>query len=281
MRIGNLSDRLTIFTDKGAVDVEEASDRRFDADPQAVYDRWEEFVEWRTTTAGITQCAVPYAVEDLGAPAPRPRQVFAIGANYAAHASEGDFPIPKEPMVFTKWPSSFTGPFSDIVLAGDSVDWEAELVAVIGKRARNVPAAEGWEYIAGLTVGQDVTERAVQLHGDKPQFSPSKSFPGFSPSGPWLTTLDEFANPGDLEITCDLNGEQVQRARTTELVIPVPVLVEKLSRLLTIEPGDVIFTGTPAGVGFHHTPPRYLGAGDEIVTTIEGIGQMRHRFISA
>jgi 2,4-didehydro-3-deoxy-L-rhamnonate hydrolase len=281
MRVGNLSGRLTLFTGQGPVDVEQVSGGRFGADPQAVYDRWAEFTDWVASNPGTGTGAAAFAAEDLGAPAPRPRQVFAVGANYAAHAAEGDFPIPEVPMVFTKWSSSFTGPVGDIVLAGETVDWEAELVAVVGKRARDVLAGSGWEYIAGLTAGQDVTERTIQLKGAAPQFALSKSFPGFSPSGPWLVTIDEFADPGNLEISCSLNGEQMQKARTSELVFTVPVLVEELSRIVTLEPGDVIFTGTPAGVGFNRKPPVYLAAGDELVTTVEGIGQMRHMFVSA
>jgi len=280
MRVGNLSERLTLFAGQGAIDVETASDGRFGPDPQAIYDRWDAFTEW-AARAALAPKAVPYKAEDLGPPAPRPRQVFAIGANYLAHAAEGNFPVPEHPMVFTKWVSSFTGPVADIVLPGKTVDWEAELVVVVRKRARNVAAGQGWGYVAGLTVGQDVTERTVQLRDKAPQFGPSKSFAGFSPSGPWLTTLDEFADPGDLAIGCTLNGVQMQEARTSEMVFPVPRLIEELSKIVTLEPGDVIFTGTPAGVGLHCNPPRYLAAGDELVTTIEGIGQMRHRFVAA
>lgn len=280
MRVGNLSDRLTLFTDQGAIDVERASAGRFSHDPQAVYDQWDLFMEWAASAARGAE-ARPYAMEDLGPPAPRPRQVFAIGANYRGHVKEGDFPVPEFPMVFTKWVSSFTGPFADIVLPGTTVDWEAELVVVIGKRARDVAVDQAWRHVAGLTVGQDVTERTIQVRGKAPQFGPSKSFPGFSPSGPWLVTLDEFANPDDLAIGCTLNGRQMQNARTSDMVFPVPKVIEELSRILTLEPGDVIYTGTPAGVGLHQEPPCFLSDGDQLVTTIEGIGQMRHRFVAA
>jgi 2,4-diketo-3-deoxy-L-fuconate hydrolase len=280
MRLGNLSGRLTLFTERGAIDVEKASDGRFASDPQAIYDQWSQFVEWHAQ-ASLASEAVPYANDELGPPAPRPRQVFAIGANYRAHAAEGNFPVPEFPMVFTKWVSSFTGPFANIVVAGDTVDWEAELVVIVGTQARNVRDGEGWRHVAGLTAGQDVTERTVQLRGKAPQFAPSKSFPGFSPSGPWLVTPDEFADPDDLAIGCTLNEQQMQNARTSDMVFPIPRIIEELSRIVTLEPGDVIFTGTPAGVGFHCDPPRYLRPGDELVTTIEGIGQMHHRFLAA
>jgi 2-keto-4-pentenoate hydratase/2-oxohepta-3-ene-1,7-dioic acid hydratase in catechol pathway len=281
MRVGNLSGRLTLFIGQGAVDIERASSGRFGPDPQAVYDRWEEFTQWAAghRNAGNT---TSFSLADLGAPAPRPRQVFAAGLNYRSHGAEAGVDVPEFPMVFSKWPSSFTGPAGDIVLPGDTVDWEAELVAVVGKRARNVQAARGWDYIAGLTAGQDISERTVQMQGGPiPQTGLGKSFPGFSPSGPWLVTLDEFTDPGDLELGCTVNGQEMQKARTSDLVFSVPALVAELSAIVTLEPGDVIYTGTPGGVGAVRKPPVYLAAGDELVTTVEGIGEMRHRFVAA
>jgi 2,4-diketo-3-deoxy-L-fuconate hydrolase len=279
VRIGNLSRRLTLFTDHGAIDVEQASDGRFDADPQAVYGRWDEFTEWAATAKNG---AVPFEAAELGPPAPRPTQVFAVGVNYREHAAEGGVGIPSAPMLFTKWVSSVTGPVGDIELPSESVDWEVELVAVIGRRARRVPVERAWDHIAGLTAGQDISERAVQM-GIKPfsQLSLAKSFPGFSPTGPWLVTPDEFTDPDDLEVACSVNGETMQRAHTSDLVFSIPALVAELSAVLTLEPGDVLWTGTPGGVGLGRKPPQYLRPGDELVTTIQGIGEMRHRFVSA
>jgi 2,4-diketo-3-deoxy-L-fuconate hydrolase len=291
MHVGNLCGRLSLFTEQGAVDIERASGGRFGADPQAVYERWHEFTEWMSSYRG-SDAAEVFDSRDLGAPAPRPRQVFAISVNYRAHATEeadpaiqrhaakGVLDIPASPSAFCKWPSSFTGPFCDIVLAGPTVDWETELVAILGKRASNVPVERGWEYIAGLTVGQDISERTRQLQGAYPQVGLAKSFPGFSPTGPWLVTLDEFEDPDDLELGCTVNGKQMQKARTSELVFSVPALVAELSKVVTLEPGDVIFTGTPGGVGVGRRPPVYLAEGDVLVTTVQGIGEMRHRFVS-
>jgi 2-keto-4-pentenoate hydratase/2-oxohepta-3-ene-1,7-dioic acid hydratase in catechol pathway len=279
MRIGNLSNRLTLFTERGAVDVEQASDGRFGADPQAAYDRWDEFTEWAARNRDSGE-AKAFDERDLGPPAPRPRQVFAIGVNYPAHAAEGGMNVPTSLLVFTKWPSSFTGPVADIAVAGDRVDWEAELVAVVGRRADHVAVEDGWDHIAGLTVGQDISDRTVQLQGPSPQWGLGKSFRGYSPSGPWLVTLDEFDDPGDLELGCAVNGEQMQEARTSSMVFSVPMLVAELSKVMSLEPGDVIFTGTPSGVGVTRTPPVFLSAGDELVTRVEGIGELRHRFVS-
>jgi 2,4-diketo-3-deoxy-L-fuconate hydrolase len=279
MRFGNLSNRLTVFTDQGAIDVERASRGRFGADPQAVYDRWDEFTQWSADNQGSGD-RTPFETKDLGAPSPRPRQVFAIGANYRAHADEGGMEAPTSLLVFTKWPSSLTGPVGEITLSGGRVDWEAELVAVIGKRADHVPVERGWDYIAGLTVGQDISDRGVQFQGQFPQWGFGKSFRGFSPSGPWLVTLDEFSDPGDLEIGCTVNGQEMQNGRTSDLLFSVPALVAELSRVVSLEPGDVIFTGTPAGVGVARKPPVFLTPGDELVTRVEGIGELRHTFVS-
>jgi 2-keto-4-pentenoate hydratase/2-oxohepta-3-ene-1,7-dioic acid hydratase in catechol pathway len=181
-------------------------------------------------------------------------------------------------MVFAKYVSSFTGPVGEIELPTGAVDWEVELVAVIGQLARNVPAQQAWNHVAGLTVGQDLSERDLQLRGEFPQMSLGKSLPGFSPTGPFLVTPDSFGNPDDLAISCTLDGETVQAARTRDLTFSVPQLVAELSAWLPLLPGDVVFTGTPAGVGLARKPPRFLRPGDELVSEIEGIGSMRHTF---
>ena len=279
MRIGNLSGRLTIFTDEGAVDVERASGGRFGADPQAVYQRWPEFVGW-AATAPLNGAAVPFPDTELGPPAPRPGQVFAIGLNYRDHAAEAGFDLPQTLTVFTKFVSSFAGPTGEIVLAGSTVDWEVELVAVIGRRAHQVGPDDAWDHIAGLTVGQDLSERTVQMAGPAPQFSLGKSFPGFGPIGPVLVTPDEVPDKDDLELGCSVNGEQVQKGRTSEMVFPVPELIARLSAVTPLLPGDVIFTGTPAGVGLGRSPQRFLAAGDELHSYIVGIGDMHHRFVA-
>ena len=198
MRIANLSGRLVLITaDEAAVDVGQASGGRFGPDPQAVYDEWDAFTSW-AQTADLS-AATPFAVEDLGPPVPRPRQVFAIGLNYGDHAAESGFQVPDAPtVIFTKWVSCLTGPVTEVVLPdGGHTDWEVELVAVIGRLARNVSEADAWDHVAGLTVGQDLSERITQLSGPAPQqYSLGKSYLGFGPIGPAVVTLDEFADPG-------------------------------------------------------------------------------------
>jgi 2,4-diketo-3-deoxy-L-fuconate hydrolase len=279
VRIGNLDGRLVILTGAGAIDVERASGGRFGADPQAVYERWAEFTAWAATTEGVAE---PYDAELLGAPAPAPRQVFGIGLNYRDHAAESGFGVPDYPSVFTKFPSCITGPYTEVALPpGGHTDWEVELVAVIGPAGWHVSEADSWSHVAGLCVGQDISERITQMASKPPQFSVGKSFPGFGPTGPWLVTPDEFENPDDLELGCSINGVQVQKARTSELIISVPQLVARLSEAVRLLPGDVIFTGTPAGVGQGRNPQRWLAAGEELVSYVEGIGELRQRLIAA
>ncbi|MGI5404813.1 fumarylacetoacetate hydrolase family protein [Streptomyces sp. CA-135486] len=279
MRTANLSGRLVLIRDDGtAVDVEQASDGLFGADPQAVYSRWPEFHAWATDSD--LPAGSPFDVRDLGAPVPAPRQVLAVGLNYRDHVVESGFALPDTlPPVFTKYISSLTGPVTEVRLPeGGHTDWEVELVAVIGKEAYRVAEDDAWLHVAGLTVGQDISERISQLAGPAPQFSLGKSYPGFAPTGPCLVTPDAFADPDDLELGCSLNGEEMQKGRTRDLIFSVPALVAKLSAVLPLLPGDVIFTGTPAGVGLGRSPQRRLADGDELVSYIEGVGELRQTF---
>ncbi|GAA5040669.1 2-keto-4-pentenoate hydratase/2-oxohepta-3-ene-1,7-dioic acid hydratase in catechol pathway [Thermocatellispora tengchongensis] len=274
MRIANDAGRLVLVRDGGGLDVEKASLGLFGPDPQDVYDRWAEFRAWAATAEGEVR---PLAPETLQAPAPRPRQVFAIGLNYRAHAEESAIEEPGFPTTFTKFPASLTGAYAPIELPSDTVDWEVELVVVIGKRAHRVKEADAWEHVAGLTVGQDLSERTVQLRPPVPQFSLGKSFPGFSPTGPELVTPDELPDPGDLEISCSIDGEVMQHARTSHMIFPIPVLIEKISAICPLLPGDLIFTGTPSGVGAVREPKRFLRPGEVLESRIAGIGTMRNR----
>ncbi|PVC83724.1 fumarylacetoacetate hydrolase [Streptomyces sp. CS090A] len=279
MRIANLSGRLALVVDDRAIDVEQASGGTFAADPQAVYERWEEFRAW--AAGADLPAGAPFEAADLGSPAPAPRQTLAIGLNYRDHAAESGFVAPDGlPPVFTKYVTSISGPVTEVALPpGGHTDWEVELVAVIGARAEKVSETDAWSHVAGLAVGQDISERVGQLAGPAPQFSLGKSHPGFAPIGPWLVTPDEFGNPDDLELRCAVNGEEVQKGRTRDLIFSVPALIAGLSAVLPLLPGDVIFTGTPAGVGLGRDPQRFLGHGDELVSTIEGIGELRQTFV--
>ena len=169
---------------------------RFGPDPMSVYEDWPAFVEFAT---GITAGTAPLHEVDLGCPVPAPRQVFAIGLNYQSHAEESGMAVPSVPATFTKFPASLSGPFDEIEIVGETVDWEVELVAVIGTRADRVHEPDAWSHVAGLTVGQDISDRTLQFAAGS-QFSLGKSRRGYGPMGPWLVTLDEVPDPGDLAL---------------------------------------------------------------------------------
>jgi 2,4-diketo-3-deoxy-L-fuconate hydrolase len=282
MKLANHGGRATVLTETSTtgargIDVAGASDGTFGPDVQSLFDDWSGF---RRFAASLDATAgEPIELSKLGSPVPTPRQVFGIGLNYRAHAEESGMAVPTIPATFTKFPASLTGPFDDVELAGPTVDWEVELVAVIGTLADRVSAADGWSHVAGVTVGQDVSERTVQFAAGN-QFSLGKSYRGFGPMGPWLVTIDELADPDDLALGCSIDGVTVQDARTSDLIFSVPQLVAELSAVLPLLPGDVIFTGTPAGVGVTSKPPRFLQAGEVVESWIEGIGTIRNRFIA-
>ncbi|MDQ7904645.1 fumarylacetoacetate hydrolase family protein [Phytohabitans sp. ZYX-F-186] len=275
MRLVNDSGRLALVVGDRVADVKQASKGRFSPDPDAVFPRWTEFREWAAT---VTSGTKPLADVNLKAPVPQPRQLFAVGLNYRAHAEETDTATPDEPLVFAKFPSCLTGPDADITVAGRSIDWEAELVVVMAVGGRGIPAERAWDCVAGLTVGQDLSERVDQARGPVPQWSMAKSHEKFGPTGPTLVTPDEVDNPAKLEIRCTIGGEVVQQGNTAQMIHPVPQLIEWISHRVKLFPGDLIFTGTPAGVGMGRNPPRYLCPGDVLVTEIGGLGRIEQRF---
>jgi 2-keto-4-pentenoate hydratase/2-oxohepta-3-ene-1,7-dioic acid hydratase in catechol pathway len=275
MKLANVDDRAALVLGDQIADVARASDGRFGADPMALYDDWDAFCEFAAT---VTRPTGPLVEAALRNPVPRPRQVFAIGLNYWSHAEESGATLPEVPAVFTKFPASLAGPFDDIVVAGPSVDWEVELVVVIGRTADRVPASDGWSHVAGLTIGQDISDRHLQFAAGA-QFSLGKSRRGFGPIGPWLVTPDGLDNPDDLALGCSVNGTKMQDARTSDLVFGVTQLIAELSAVLPLLPGDLVFTGTPAGVGVARKPPVFLQQGDTLETWIEGIGTIRNRIV--
>jgi 2,4-didehydro-3-deoxy-L-rhamnonate hydrolase len=277
VRIANVAGRCKLLVDGGQIDVESASNGRFGSDLSAAYERFAELRSWART---VTQADEPWTPAVAGPPAPAPRQVFAVALNYVDHASESGLQAPTAPLIFPKYVSSLSGPVTDVALPEGSVDWEVELVAVVGETARQVPLSEAWDHVAGLTVGQDLSERVLQLSGPAPQFGLAKSYPGFSPTGPVLVTPDELDRPDDVGLGCDINGEEVQKGRTSDMIFSVPELVAYLSGIVTLFPGDLIFTGTPPGVGMGRNPPRFLREGDRLHSWVEGIGELEQTFVS-
>ncbi|KAB2386327.1 fumarylacetoacetate hydrolase family protein [Actinomadura montaniterrae] len=279
MRIANHAGRavLVVSDGKGA-DIATASDGRFGPGPQSLYDQWDAFTTWAANAAPVPDVEIDAA--RLGSPSPAPSQVVAIGLNYADHAAETGFEPPTDlPPVFTKFASSITGPYGEIALPdGGHTDWEVEVVAVIGRTAHRVTADAAWDHVAGLSAGQDLSERILQFTGEAPQFGFAKSYPGFAPIGPWLVTLDELPDRDDLALGCAIDGETVQDGRTSKLIFSIPRTIAKLSEVITLRPGDVVFTGTPDGVGLGRTPQRFLHPGETLRTWVEGIGEMHHTF---
>jgi 2,4-didehydro-3-deoxy-L-rhamnonate hydrolase len=275
MKLANHSGRAVLVFDESVADIHEVSGGRFGPDPMSVYEDWTALVE---LAAGVTEGNAPLIEANLRCPVSAPRQVFAIGLNYQSHAEESGMALPSVPATFTKFPASLSGPFDDVELVGDTVDWEVELVVVIGTRADRVGESEAWSHVAGLTVGQDISDRTLQFAAGS-QFSLGKSRRGYGPMGPWLVTVDEVPDPDDLALGCSVDGETVQDARTSDLIFTVPRLIAELSAILPLLPGDVLFTGTPAGVGATRQPPRFLRQGQLLETWIEGIGTIRNHCV--
>lgn len=273
MRFGTIAGRLVLIRDGLALDV--ARHSSLPSEPVEALARFAEFVTW----AAETDFSEAVPVEKLGPPVPNPRQVFAVALNYRPHAAEAGFQPPDEPLVFTKFPSCIAGPDTEVTLPPGKPDWEIEVVAVIGRGGYRIERDRAWEAIAGLTVGQDLSERAVQSRGAPAQFSLGKSFPGFGPIGPVVVTPDELPDRDDLAFECRLDGELVQHGRTSQMIFPVDDLVARISAICPLLPGDLIFTGTPAGVGNRRNPPRYLRPGETLVSTVDGIGEIRQRFV--
>lgn len=217
----------------------------------------------------------------LGAPVPRPGKILAVGLNYLQHIAEVGKAPPMSPMIFAKYPSAVTGPHDPIELnptVTSEVDYEAELAVVIGRRARNVNVDQALAHVLGYCVANDVSARDVQRQ--ESQVSRSKGLDTFCPLGPWITTTQEVADPHGLWIRTTVNGEIRQDSTTADLLFSVPALIAHLSRTTTLEPGDVILTGTPSGVGSGMTPPTYLKEQDVVTCEIEKLGRIQNRVVA-
>ena len=216
----------------------------------------------------------------LTAPIARPPKIICIGLNYRDHAIESKMEIPKVPTVFSKYGTAVIGTGEAIVLPKNSEkpDYEAEFAVIIGKTGRHIPAPAWREYVFGYTNLNDVSARDFQMATS--QWMMGKTFDTFAPMGPALVTADEIPDPHNLDIRLEINGETLQHSNTRELIFRIPDLIAYLSSVFTLEPGDVISTGTPSGVGFSHTPPRWLRPGDEVVVKVEGLGELRNPCVS-
>lgn len=280
MKLANLAGRAVIVVDDGFVDIHAQSGGDLGPTVHDVLERWDDFLAW-CDTAPTTWSSVAEAQPSFDAVVTRPHQVFAVGLNYRAHAVESGLPIPEVPLVFTKFASSIAPARGELELPTAEVDWEVEVAVVIGREARRIDARDAWNHVAGITAAQDYSARDVQMAGgSKPQFSLGKSFAGFTPLGPVLVTPDEYDDPDAIDLSCAVNGEIVQSSSTADLIFSVPQIVAYLSHIVTLEPGDVILTGTPSGVGLGMTPPRYLVPGDTVTTVVAGVGELHQRCVA-
>jgi 2-keto-4-pentenoate hydratase/2-oxohepta-3-ene-1,7-dioic acid hydratase in catechol pathway len=266
-----------VLPDRTVSDLEAISAGRFPADPSEAFARWDDL---RDFAAGLNDPpSIPLDRADLRAPSPRPRQIFGIGLNYRSHAEESNLPIPTQPLTFTKYPSSVGTPDCDVPVVGERCDFEAEVVVVIGIGGRDIPESRAWNAVAGIAVGQDISDRALQFATQPPQFSLGKSRRNFSPFGPWLVDAAGVEDRDRLTLSCTLNDEEMQHTTTDDLIFSVPQMVSYLSGIVDLLPGDVIFTGTPGGVGGSRNPQRFLAPGDRLITTVEGIGSISNRCV--
>ena len=216
----------------------------------------------------------------LLAPVPRPPKFICVGLNYRDHAAESRSEIPKVPTIFSKFSNVVIGPGDPIILpkASRKPDYEAEFAFVIGRGGRNIPAAQAMDHVLGYTIVNDVSARDFQTATT--QWLMGKTFDSFAPMGPWIVTKDEISDPHALDISLEIGGETLQSSNTREMVFRLPELIEYISRVVTLEPGDICATGTPAGVGFARKPPRWLKPGEEVIVRISGIGELRNPTIA-
>ncbi len=218
----------------------------------------------------------------LLAPVPRPGKIIGVGRNYGAHAAEGGLEAQEKPRLFTKVPSSVTGPGGAIEKPAivTKLDWEAEIAVIVGRPMRDVPEADALGCVAGYTLLNDVSAREFQFDVKPPQTSFAKSMDGFCPMGPWLVTADEIPDPGNLQLTCRVNGTLMQDGNTHDMIFPIPAILSYVSRYVALEPGDVIATGTPDGVGAFRTPPVFLQPGDRVEIACPAIGRLENPVVA-
>jgi 2,4-diketo-3-deoxy-L-fuconate hydrolase len=271
-RLANINNRAALVDDDdNFYDLEHLSGGALGPDPMAAIAQSDLLHNLSATLAAVEPTGL-LAGSELGPPVPRPRNCYAIGLNYQAHVDESSMDVPEVPLVFTKFPSCIVGPDADVELRSDTGDYEAELVVVIGVGGRDIATDNAWGHVAGVTGGQDISDRALQFAAKPPHFDMGKSRDTYGPIGPLLVSPDVLADRDDVPILCDVNGERRQTGSTAKLIFDVPALISYISTITTLAPGDIIFTGTPEGVGA--VSGNFLRPGDTITTTLEGIGTL-------
>jgi 2-keto-4-pentenoate hydratase/2-oxohepta-3-ene-1,7-dioic acid hydratase in catechol pathway len=258
-----------------------ATDPAFPASVREILADPERMAAAKQTAGRSDAVRLPVSEAALHAPVHDPQKIVCVGLNYRDHAVESGMAIPKEPVLFSKFPSALVGHGEQIVAPKSStkVDYEAELVIVIGKRGRYIPEAAAYEHVAGYAVGHDVSARDWQLEKDGKQWIVGKTFDTFAPVGPVLVTRDEVPDVHKLGIRLRLNGKTMQESNTEQMIFSVPQVVAYVSNIVTLEPGDLIFTGTPPGIGHALKPPVYLKPGDVAEVEIDGLGTLRNQVV--
>jgi 2-keto-4-pentenoate hydratase/2-oxohepta-3-ene-1,7-dioic acid hydratase in catechol pathway len=275
-RLANIEGRAALVSGDAYYDLENISNGNFSGDPMQALERLSELSALGAQLDNFEPSGQLADVE-LGPPIPNPKNCYAVGLNYRNHAEESNMDIPPVPMVFTKHTSCISGPTANIEMRSDYVDYEAELVAVIGKPGKDIARDDAWQHVAGLCVGQDISDRPMQFSAAPPQFNLGKSFDTFGPIGPVLTSLDSLDDYHSMEIQCDVSGELRQKDNVDDLIFDIPFIISYLSEIVTLNTGDVIFTGTPAGVGV--IDGKYLRDGEILTTSIAGLGTLRNRCV--
>ncbi len=272
-RLATIDGRAALVDAGNYYDLEAAGGGSFTSDPMTAVARHADLHE---VAAGLADLEPAGAIADIesGPPVPAPRSVYAIGLNYADHAAESSMELPEVPLVFTKFPGCIVGADDDVVLNSEAADYEAEMVVVIGTTGRDIAAGDAWDHVAGVTGGQDISDRALQFAAKPPHFDLGKSRDTYGPLGPVIVSTDLLEDRDAIPIECRVNGEARQSSSTASLIFDVPTLIEYLSSILTLYPGDLIFTGTPDGVGASKL--QFLAPGDVIETSIGGVGELRN-----
>ena len=271
-KLANISGRAALIDKDNFFDLETISEGLFDHKTSNALSNLEDL---HKLSAELSDKEATGSLEnaDFKSPVSSPKNCYAVGLNYRNHAEEAGMEIPDVPMIFTKHTTCLVGSNADIEMRSDVVDYEAELVAVIGKPGKDITEENAWEHVAGLCVGQDISDRTVQFSTKNlPQFNLGKSFDTFGPMGPYLVSPDLLPDKESLEIECQVNGEVRQKDNTNDLIFDIPFIISYLSEIVTLNTGDVIFTGTPGGVGVMEG--KFLKEGDVLTTKIEGLGTM-------
>lgn len=275
-RLANIDGRAALVSGDAYYDLNEISSGALTEDPMKALGALSHLSALDAKLANFEPTGLLADVE-LGPPVPSPKNCYAVGLNYRNHAEESAMAIPPVPMVFTKHSSCIVGPTANIEMRSDYVDYEAELVAVIGKPGKDITKANAWSHVAGLCVGQDISDRPMQFSAAPPQFNLGKSFDTFGPIGPVLTSTDKLDDIQSLKIQCHVSGDLRQKDYIDDLIFDIPSLIAYLSEIVTLNTGDLIFTGTPAGVGV--VDGNYLRDGDMLTTSIEGLGTLHNRCV--